>query len=244
MTFLQRYVAGDREGVWADLVALGDSVRAPGHLEDARAVARETMRRARHNVKALHVALPSVGWVFAEPERAYEPPARDVGAQLDEAERLVGGPLPLSLRAWYEEVGTVDFRGHHPDWPSHGYPDALVSIPLAFSLEDYVERRDDPEFWRFRQEHYVEWCFAPDYFHKDDTSGGMPYSLIIPSDAADTELLFEPHETTFVGYLRTCFTWAGCPGWDGQGRGEYATTHYGESPPSALLDIAARLLVL
>ena len=54
--FLSRYLAGEHEQVWAELISLGGQVREPGYFDDAYAVATETMRRVRHNAKLLQNA--------------------------------------------------------------------------------------------------------------------------------------------------------------------------------------------
>jgi hypothetical protein len=43
--YLDRYLAGEHEDVWAELMSLGAQVRERSLLDDATAVARETMRR-------------------------------------------------------------------------------------------------------------------------------------------------------------------------------------------------------
>jgi hypothetical protein len=50
--------------------------------------------------------------------RGFNPPPADIAQQLDEFERAIG-PLPLSVRAWCEIVGTVDFVGDHPGLASY-----------------------------------------------------------------------------------------------------------------------------
>jgi hypothetical protein len=40
------------------------------------------------------------------------------------------------------------------------------------------------------------------------------YEIEVPCACADTTLLYERHETTFVNYLRICLRWAGFPGWE------------------------------
>lgn len=52
-SYLKRYVAGDYEDVWSELMALGEGVHLPPVLRDAEAVATETMRRVRDNVEML-----------------------------------------------------------------------------------------------------------------------------------------------------------------------------------------------
>jgi hypothetical protein len=50
-----------------------------------------------------------------QPHVALQSPTPDSQEQLHELERLVG-PLPLSVLAWYEEVGAVNFVGVEPEW--------------------------------------------------------------------------------------------------------------------------------
>jgi hypothetical protein len=109
VSFMQRYLRGERDQVWADLRNLGSSVRHDGVLDDARSVASETMRRVRDNVEILRRRLDDTGYLFKHPSRAHIPPDTDVEARLDRFEEQ-HGPLPVSLRAFYEVVGTVDFR--------------------------------------------------------------------------------------------------------------------------------------
>jgi hypothetical protein len=53
MIYLERYLVGEHEQVWAELVALGEAVRDEPVYSDALVVARETMRRARWNIETL-----------------------------------------------------------------------------------------------------------------------------------------------------------------------------------------------
>src|SRR4051812_6140238 len=154
--FLDRYRDGEHEAVWAELVALGKRVRRGPVLDDACAVARETMIRARRNIETLVRRLDEIGYQFRasrteeyvaptainpftkqplpgprEPVRkamVFCPPRPEAVGQIAELERLVG-VLPLSVRAWYEVVGEVDLTGSHPRWKIM-YLDPLVMPSL------------------------------------------------------------------------------------------------------------------
>ena len=52
-TLLQRYMSGEFEQVWSELLALGSNVREERYYTEALEVARETMRRARKNILIL-----------------------------------------------------------------------------------------------------------------------------------------------------------------------------------------------
>src|SRR6266849_6050327 len=62
--YLERYLAGEYELVWDELVALGAEVREEPLYSDALAVARETMRRVRKNLEMLIPRLVTIGYQF------------------------------------------------------------------------------------------------------------------------------------------------------------------------------------
>jgi hypothetical protein len=129
-TYFDRYLAGEHVQVWSDLVALGELVREKPVASDAWAVARETMRRARENIATLLSRLETVGyecgyvwmqglgresrtqgeWGSHSP---YAAPPAGIADQLRAAEGRFG-PLPLSVHAWFETIGMVDFVGRPP----------------------------------------------------------------------------------------------------------------------------------
>jgi hypothetical protein len=140
---------------------------------------------------------------------AHEPPPADTGKLLARLEKKVGA-LPLSLRAFYEVVGSVDFIGSHPSLaPPQGSvcPDPLVIFPLEDALA-YLEEMDGDD-------DDVRLMLAPDDIHKAGASGGEPYEMAAPDARADGELLNERHELPFVDYLRLAFRFGGFPGYEG-----------------------------
>lgn len=120
-SFLERYRSGEREQVWRELVALGAAVRQASHRDDAAAVARETMERVRRNAELVTARLREIGYAFAYPDQALVPPDERMRARLDRLERD-GGTLPLSLRAFYETVGSVNWMGAYPGLSAYVAP--------------------------------------------------------------------------------------------------------------------------
>lgn len=54
--------------------------------------------------------------------------------------------------------------------------------------------------------------FAPDFYHKDNVSGGQSYSIeITRTRPIDSRILFEENNITFIEYLRMCFEWGRFP---------------------------------
>src|SRR6185295_5560194 len=118
------------------------------------------------------------------------------------------GPLPLSLVAFWEVVGSVDFVGMHPEWPNG--LDPLVVIPPDGALSSLYEEGGD--------EDSAEWFvgLAPDDVHKDNESGGDMYGVALPNPSADFVFMNESHNLPFVSYLRLAILrWGGFPGLDG-----------------------------
>jgi len=220
--FLQRYLNGEYEQVWTELLAYGEQIRVDPLLSDALAVARGTMSRVRENIEQLMSRLEQVNYQFSAfiedkdededyPPAIFMPPPPDVQDHLAAIEQAVG-LLPLSLRAWYEVVGMVNFTGVHPQWNPKVCTDPLVfDCDIEWILSSYQDWKEDTtksDTKGFRID------FAPDLYHKAGYSGGPSYAIIIPDAAIDAPVLYEWHTTTFVNYLRICFRWGGFPGFE------------------------------
>lgn len=214
MNLLERYQSGEYEAVWNELQALGPAVRRAPHKQLAQAVAVETMQRVRRNCERLVERLTALGYVFgvyANGSRGYAsdgalvPPSSSTRADRAELEQLAG-PLPLSLEAFWDVVGSVDFVGMRRGW-GEGF-DALVVYPPEAALSEFESGYEGEG-----EEGEFEAVLAPDDLHKDNVSGGSPYSAALPNPAADFELLYEHHGMLFVPYLRLAILkWGGLPG--------------------------------
>jgi hypothetical protein len=220
MNYLERYRNGEYEQVWNDLHALGPTVRREPHYAQAREVAAETMRRVRWNCERLISRLHALGYTFgsfpdgscrSQPIEPLVPPSDVMRADWAELEAQAG-PLPLSLVAFWQEVGAVDLVGMHPAWPD-GLDPLVVDPPegaLSF-LFDVEESEGELEG--------AGWFagLAPDDLHKDNVSGGDPYGVRLPDPSADFLFLYERHSLRFVPYLRLAILrWGGFPGLDGR----------------------------
>jgi hypothetical protein len=132
----------------------------------------------------------------------------DLWSDLDSIEGELRGPLPLSLRAWYENIHHVSFMGTHPILNPKGHhaptlssgtlPDPLVIL----ALEEVTRGFDEP---------------GPCSISFDDVSkfnfSGGEYNVRLPDKGAD--LIFEDWKKDyFVEYLRRVFRWGGFPGWE------------------------------
>jgi hypothetical protein len=151
-----------------------------------------------------------MGYAFEKPEEALPGPGPESDAAISRLTTEIGA-MPRSLDLFYRIVGSVNFVGHHPDWQGCEYPDPVVVFPVSAALdelEDYLYDREayDAACGSFRVP------VAPDYYHKENVSGGMWYGIAMPDPAEDPPLLEERHQTTFLSYLDICVDWAGFPG--------------------------------
>jgi hypothetical protein len=246
-SLLRRYMDGQYQQVWAALLDLGAAVRGEQYSADAEGVAHETMKRARHNVELLIRRLDELGYRFYAPAEEgiqwlgptgprtstrdflrYMPPDRDTPQELADIERCFG-ILPLSLRAWYEIVGGVEFRGDHPTLAGflgarptvdgrEIYPDPLVTFPPIFHFNSWGAKGERLRSGEVRlqsdSENPTLLEVSADLHSKAGYGGGLNFQIQVPEPRADAPLLRESHKTTFLEYIRLSFRWGGFPGWE------------------------------
>ncbi|MEW2260715.1 hypothetical protein [Streptomyces sp. NPDC047869] len=218
-SYARRYMAGDREGVWADLRLLGP---VPENLfEDCSAVAAETMRRVSSHISRLAEQLTALGLEVSG--AMLSPPTPADAAELDDLAGRIGG-IPLALDACLRYAGGVWFSGNLPELGQYAsgfqsrevdfYPDPLI-IPDAGSLradwDTYCELlEDDPE--SDQGEFIFE--FSPDALHKANVSGST-YDIRMAHTVADPILegVDRRPGITLVEYLRWSISWGSMPGW-------------------------------
>jgi hypothetical protein len=63
--FVERYEAGDRVQVWAELTDLGEAVFDPAYVTDAVAVAEATMNRVATNISTLVQRMNTMNYRYA-----------------------------------------------------------------------------------------------------------------------------------------------------------------------------------
>src|SRR5579859_2746545 len=225
------YHKGSHQEVYDELLAMQEQIYDPHIYKEALLVTREMMRRVRSNIEALIPRLHQMGYLFRKggfwdtfsPEGKarqeieyplFQPPTPETLEQVTLLEQLTG-PLPLSLKCWYEEVGTVNLIGLFPA-NERGYGpvlDPLYVESIAMVLQ-MVTRLMKIGGW----EEEPILLLAPDRFHKYGYSGAGAYTIALPCKAVDAPFLDEPHQTTFVNYLRICMQWGGFPGLEVENR--------------------------
>lgn len=227
---LYRNGAGMETYVWEQLMAKGELQEGTPSWDEAYTVAVETMGRARQNLDTIMEYLIGHNYIFGmdlddgiSPVLAWTRPDSSTSEMLRRLTQLIG-PIPLSLRAWWEVVGSVSLQGAFQDLADdEGLPmsDPLMIPPLSEVLAEVEDLRGE--------EIVTALDLAPDVYHKADISGGLPYQIQVPNSLADGPLRnvrillpcppgskpgYKDVETNelFVEYLRRSFAWAGFPG--------------------------------
>ncbi|MGW0992806.1 hypothetical protein ACWD5V_05755 [Streptomyces sp. NPDC002523] len=220
MSYTQRYISGDHEGVWSDLRLLGpvpDSL-----LEDCADVAARTMRRVAAHVGRLAEQLADLG--LGAGGLLWTPPTSTSRAELDGLAQEIG-TIPVALDACLRFVGGAYFAGDcsalnlfhksgHQSLSAGVLPDPLV-LPdvdsLRFCWDEYREEaEEDPEL---SGEGFV-FEFAPDELHKANISGAT-HDVWMSERVADPVIhgIDQRPGITLVEYLRLSISWGGMPGW-------------------------------
>jgi hypothetical protein len=171
LRFLDRYLAGEHETVWEELVALGDRVREESLAADAWALALETMERVRRNLLALVDHMTAAGHEFTAPPRdkvvpfqlgrldllldrkpepwsPYRSPEAGLRHRVRRLEKDAGG-LPFSLRAWYHAVGSIaldqltvlPFSDVLRQWDNSSFEVGVDGLPFVATISAYPDGR-------------------------------------------------------------------------------------------------------
>ena len=205
-TYLSRYISGERQQVWDELIALGVRVRDASIYPDALAVARETMVRARENIQRLHLRLVDLGFEFADPGNAYVPAKSDAAQRVKNIERALG-TLPISAYAWFETFESVQFvqsarqlKDQNSDVGGLGCNPSLI----VESLEKCMEQSKQYQKQNVEQQVFLPaGCIATN----NDCKG-----FYLPNACADGVFYNEgAGDRYFVDELRWCLKWGGMP---------------------------------
>jgi len=222
-----RYQQGFYQEIYDEFLAMQEHVFESPTYEEALLVARAIMKRVRYNIELLIPRLHLMGYHFgegfsegAEEVVYWEQEAPIYKAPTSETPYLIArleqsaGILPLTLKCWYEEVGSVNLVGTFPvsEKRKERVADGSLLDPLfIYSVKMALTMGEDN--WSEMNDVSI----APDRFFKYGYSGGGAYSIRTPCKMFDASLEgYEVPEITFVNYLRLCFRWGGFPGLEKQ----------------------------
>ncbi len=218
MKFYDRYINGeDGRSVYSDIYNLGQEAFSEKYFDDIQSVLTETFNRVVFNLEVIFSELKNIDYAFktnleSNSERPLLKPLPDADnflLKLDDAVKDFGH-VPYSLKLFYKIVGACNFGWDYESRPEIFWECAdPIQIDSLDDLVNYVSTDDWKEYLNESLEDddsqppYLE--LAADYLHKDNISGGLPYSIQLTKEPSiDSLLLNEPNETTFINYLRIC----------------------------------------
>jgi hypothetical protein len=188
----------------------------PALHAEALAVADATMRRVRRNVELITERLRRWGYPFDGFHPPWAPPSASVSAEIARIEAAVVGPVPTTLRAFWSVVGSVYWKFTEDDAVDDVWRGLLLREADPLCLDGAGTAWWCIEEWQQKIEaSHPEVVgpallqLAPDYLHKANISGGMPYGFSVPNAEMDAVFEYEEHALPFVDYLRLCFHWGG-----------------------------------
>lgn len=165
-------------------------------------------------IAGLHRDLQQIGFGFEYPDEAFAAPDEHTEDYLAFF-AAHGCPLPAAVAEFYRQIGSVNFIGWSSLWDEDEYPDALNVMPLAVAHEEFsASWAHSPEERQKLIEAYGGYHFplSPDYFHKQNISGGMAYGFTLPTTDPDPPLLYMPWQYRFTEYLDLAISTGGFPG--------------------------------
>jgi len=218
MKLYQRYIDGQEQEVYDELIELGDKIFEEKYRLEVETILIEMFQRVRYNLEIIHDELENIGYLFKTKyefsfEKPLHRPLPNTQQLLEKLENKtsVFGHIPLSLKYFYALVGGVNFCW---DYKVNDNIKWLGADPIQVtSIDDlYEDVSYDYESWKEGMNDYFEdpeyQCafldISADHFHKDGISGGGAYAVkLTKNKSLDSELLHESNETTFINYLRT-----------------------------------------
>jgi hypothetical protein len=222
MSLLERYLNGETLRVYDEIAILGDKAFSDEYLIDIENVMTETFNRVAFNLEIICSELKAMGYTFWKDRRgddeSFRRPSPNVDKMLEGLEGTLSpvGFLPHSLKFFYKIVGSCNLAWNYQD-NSSIYWEMADPMQIA-PLQQLLEELTDPD-WLEMAEETLEGSehpvieLAADSLHKDNVSGGPPYGIEIKqTPCIDSRFIDGITDANFIEYLRTCFEYAGFPG--------------------------------
>lgn len=225
MKLYKSYLEGNTLEVYNKIHELGNDIFLNSELfKEVEKILIETFDRVAYNLNIIYQELLSLNYLFFNDVNKYFEIA--ICKRFDNTELLLSrlkeaakpfGHIPLSLEYFYRAIGGINFGWNYTinDQFIWNASDPIQIINLVDLVDEVAN-----EYWREDlEEQLIEYndikphmFLSADLLHKDNISGGIGYAIEITKQKSfDSEFLYEPHNTTFVNYLRICFDNCGFP---------------------------------
>lgn len=173
------------------------------------------MQTYKQKFEKLANNIKNLGYEFEE--RPISGPAQDTIGLIEEIEKETG-LIPQRLKDFYLTIGGLNFSGKHPCWNFVKYPDPIIIYPINDDVYyEFKEFLDDKELYLDNQYGKFLIPISPDYYHKENVSGGMWYNIPIPNNSENPVIKDERHKLPFTNYLDHALDNGGFCALDGKG---------------------------
>jgi hypothetical protein len=196
MNLYEKYLNHQEEEVWAELNSINDISKIVD-LSDIDMILNECMNRILKNIQYLKKILPQI---------KIDLPADNEKEKVKNLEKRIQsfGHIPLVFSYFLSKIGFVTFC--NDDRLSEDDPFYVESINgILEMLEDGSWEENMLENEEEGLPYYIE--FSPDYLHKANISGGLPYGIELTHNLQiDSRVLnTEYGEMKFIDYLNQVF---------------------------------------
>lgn len=217
LNLYKRYIEGQESQVWSEIHELNTEQKLGSNWNDATLVLEETIKRIQFNIDVLSFNLLNSELKEHYSSHQFKTTKLDI-VLLDKLKNKIKnyGYMPLSLVYLYKKINQINFLMAPLNGQTRPF---LYSDPLFIdSLENILTNIEDGSWAENMEENendgldtYIE--ISPDYYHKDNISGGEPYGVqLTKSQQIDSKIINTPYGMMyFVDYLRMSFDYAGFP---------------------------------
>lgn len=228
--YIERYLAGEHQAVWDQLVALGEAALQPPILADATAVADEIVRRIVHNAQIVGQYLADAGYEFETPGPFVVPADANTAHAVQQIEREYG-ELPLILTTWWSNVDHLNHLPSEQQWTSgRGCPTEGISPTGGIVINSPSQCLEDSREWsHLLREHWNALLTAGESTEGQAdpndvflllgpvTSGNDRLVYRLPIRAVDAHCHGDEPPETLVDWLRYAYLTKGGLSWIFQG---------------------------
>lgn len=174
----------------------------------------QRIARIGRRLRALVRGLNEIGYRFENETEVMPGPEDGTHEAIREIEEQFGR-CPRALKLFWEQIGSVDISGNHPDWIDDRYPDQLVVFPPSVAVSELHEYLTDvAEREKFGIPYEIP--IAPDFYHKAGVSGGSPYTILMPCSEDDPPLNNSGYDESFLEHVERSLDCGGFPGMVGE----------------------------
>jgi len=200
------------------LIHLEDQISDPNVLYEIDKVLTEIFSRVKYNSEITYNELRKMNYCFwgatsLDTRWPIRFPRKNTQSFIKELELRIKpfGYIPLSLKYFYQIVGSINFTWNYE---ANEQIKWIGSDPLEIiALEDIISIISN-EDWEEDMKKYVkdedyQTAFlelSGDFLHKDNISGGPPYSIVLTRNKRiDGLMIHMPGKISLIDYLRTSF---------------------------------------